>query len=199
MIDVPFCIEEQKEKDRLYIKEQFKGLIAKIEEMTNQKYNYEKLKEAVNEGNKQMKSWKKFLSFAKHKPSGITAFDTFVQMAPLVNFRGSKTATRYYEFLAKETEEQVEKGIFPVPTEKYRLLWDNIAPWHQLFKMSSRLKSLNANIVHATYTSCIGSIEGGFEHYEYTGEDPLEYLARLQNFSVCPYGHGGIPRYVLAK
>ena len=188
VIDVPFCIEEQMEKDRLYIKEQFEGLIAKIEDMTNQKYNYDKMKEAVNETNKEVTSWKKYLSLAKNRPSGITAFDTFVQMALFVNNRGTRVATRHYDLLAKETIQRVEEGIFPVPTEKYRLLWDNIAPWHQLFKMSSRLRKLNANIVHATYTSCIGSLEGGFTQYEYKGEDPLEYLARIQNFSVCPYG-----------
>ena len=52
----------------------------------------------------------------------------------------------HFRLLADETEEQMRKGIFPVPGERYRLLWDNIAPWHQLRKMSTRLAGLDANI-----------------------------------------------------
>jgi benzoyl-CoA reductase/2-hydroxyglutaryl-CoA dehydratase subunit BcrC/BadD/HgdB len=82
----------------------------------------------------------------------------------------------------------MENGIFPVPDERYRLLWDNIAPWHQLRKMSSRLAGLGANITTASYTYCIGSLEGDFDLYDDKGDDPFAYLARLQNFSVCPQG-----------
>jgi Benzoyl-CoA reductase/2-hydroxyglutaryl-CoA dehydratase subunit, BcrC/BadD/HgdB len=55
--------------------------------------------------------------------------------------------------------------------------------------MSSRLADLDANIIAASYTSCVGSIEGSYEFLqEYNDGDPLEALARVQNFSVCPYG-----------
>jgi len=55
--------------------------------------------------------------------------------------------------------------------------------------MSARLAGLDANIVAASYTSCVGSHEGSYELLQsYDGGDPLEALARAQNFSVCPYG-----------
>jgi benzoyl-CoA reductase/2-hydroxyglutaryl-CoA dehydratase subunit BcrC/BadD/HgdB len=53
--------------------------------------------------------------------------------------------------------------------------------------MSQRLAGLGANIVAATYTACMGTVEGG-QPIRYTGGDPLDHLARIQNFSVCPYG-----------
>jgi benzoyl-CoA reductase/2-hydroxyglutaryl-CoA dehydratase subunit BcrC/BadD/HgdB len=54
--------------------------------------------------------------------------------------------------------------------------------------MSARLAGLNANIIAASYTYCMGSLEGEFDLYAYDGGDPLAYLARTQNFSVCPHG-----------
>ena len=188
ILDVPFCYQPQQAKDTDYILEQFKAIIEKIEEMTGQKWNPALVQEAVQNTNLTHQYWKEYLAFAKHRPSGITAFDTFVQMAPYINFRGDPRVTEHYKLLIEETKDRVANGIFPVNPEKYRILWDNIAPWHQLHNMSERLKKLNANIVHATYTSCIGTIEGGFELYPYNGSDPLNYLARIQNLSVCPYG-----------
>ena len=45
-----------------------------------------------------------------------------------------------------------------------------------------------ANVVSATYTSCMGTVEGGFDRFPLRGENPLWDLARIQNFSVCPSG-----------
>lgn len=188
IIDVPFCYEPQKEKDRRYILSQFYDLIRTIEEMSGQKFDMDKAVEAVARTHAGICHWKKFLGFAKHRPSGITAFDSFVQMAPFLIMRGTQEFAAHYQLLAEETEERVENGIFPVPDEKYRLFWDNIAPWHQLRDMSTTLAARHANIVGATYTSCIGSVEGSFDMYEYDGKDLLEYLARTQNCYICPHG-----------
>lgn len=188
ILDIPFCYENQKKDDFDYIIAQFKDLVRTIEQLSGQKFDIEKVKEAVQRSGEAMREWKRFLGFAKNRPSGITAFDSFVQMAPLLTSRGTKQLADHYRMLADEVEEQVRQGVVPVPGEEYRLLWDNIAPWHQLRKMSTRLKSLNANIICASYTYCAGSLEGEYELYEPEGDDPFAYLARLQNFSVCPQG-----------
>ncbi|MDD5712818.1 MAG: 2-hydroxyacyl-CoA dehydratase family protein [Smithellaceae bacterium] len=188
-LDVPFCYGPRSEADTEYIVSQFQDLITTIEKLTGQKYNPEKTAEAVRLTNEASRHWKRFLSFAAQRPAGITAFDSFVHMAPYItSFRGTEEMVAHMRLLADETEELVKKGDYPVPNERYRLLWDNIAPWHQLRNMSERLSALDANVMYATYTSCIGTIEGGVDLYEYDGGDPLRYLARIQNFSVCPYG-----------
>ncbi|HQJ08006.1 MAG TPA: 2-hydroxyacyl-CoA dehydratase family protein [Deltaproteobacteria bacterium] len=188
LLDIPFCYENQSRADFEYIMAQFGGLIRTIEDLSGQKFDINKARESVKLSSRALKEWKRFLSFATHRPSGITAFDSFVQMAPILTSRGTEKLAEHYRLLADETEEQVKNGIFPVPGERYRLLWDNIAPWHQLRKMSSRLASLDANITSASYTYCIGALEGEYEPYEFDGKDPLQWLARLQNFSVCPHG-----------
>ena len=188
IVDVPFCYEPQQAKDRNYIMGQFRDLIRTIETLSGQKYDNDKVLAAVKNTSDGIRHWKRFLSFAEHRPSGITAFDSFVQMAPFLVARGTRQFADHYQLLAEETEDRVAQGNFPVPDEKYRLFWDNIAPWHQLRNMSGSLAALGANIVGATYTSCIGTVEGSFDLFEYNGGDPIEYCARTQNSYMCPHG-----------
>lgn len=188
IIDVPFCYGPQKEKDRAYIIHQFKDLVRTIEEMSGQRFDMDKALAAVSHTSEGVRHWKQFLSFAESRPSGITAFDSFIQMAPFLIARGTPQFVDHYKRLAEETKQRVADGKFPVPGEKYRLFWDNIAPWHQLRDMSDNLEALGANIVGATYTSCIGSVEGSFDAYPYDGGDPFEYCARTQNCYICPHG-----------
>ena len=188
-LDVPFCYAPQTERDLQYIVAQFHDLIALIERMTGQRFDLDRVREAVAYTNAANAHWKRFLSFAAHRPSGITAFDSFVHMAPYItSFRGTPRLVEHFKMLADETEALVSAGDFPVPAERARLLWDNIAPWHQLRKMSTRLAGLGANVIYASYTSCIGTTEGGVERHDFSDPDPLRDLARLQNSSVCPYG-----------
>jgi benzoyl-CoA reductase/2-hydroxyglutaryl-CoA dehydratase subunit BcrC/BadD/HgdB len=190
VIDVPFCYGPQQEKDRTYIIDQFRDLIRLVEQMTGQTFNQNKFNEAAIYTASGIMDWKRFMACARNRPSGLTVFDSFVQMAPLFTSRGTKELADHYKILADETEQIVKEGRFPVPNEKYRLMWDNIAPWHQLGKMSKRLAGLGANIVAAPYTSCIGSTEGTYDMLplEAGGEDPLWFMARTQNQSVCPQG-----------
>jgi benzoyl-CoA reductase/2-hydroxyglutaryl-CoA dehydratase subunit BcrC/BadD/HgdB len=96
--------------------------------------------------------------------------------------------TDHYKMLADETEAETAAGQYPVPGETYRLLWDNIAPWHQLRSMSNRLAELEANIVYSSYATSIGRIEDRLDFYAWDGSDPLKYLARIQNRGWCCYG-----------
>jgi len=188
IIDVPFCYGPQRAEDRRYIVSQFTDLIRVIENMSGQKHDMDKSRAAIERTSQGLAFWKEFLGFARHRPSGITAFDSFVQMAPFLVARGTPQFVDHYRLLAEETAQRVTDGVFPVPDEKFRLFWDNIAPWHQLRDMSAGLAALGANIVGATYTSCIGGLEGSFELFPYDGGDPLEYCARTQNCYVCPHG-----------
>ncbi|MFP4445082.1 MAG: 2-hydroxyacyl-CoA dehydratase subunit D [Desulfosudaceae bacterium] len=189
VLDVPFCYGPQTETDRDYILHQFRDLIRLVEELSGQRFDRDRFHEAARHTAAAMRDWKRFMACAAHRPSGITVFDSFVQMAPFLVARGTPQLAEHYRLLADETEDAVAKGIFPVPNEKYRLLWDNIAPWHQLRRMSTRLAEMGANIVAAPYTSCIGAVEGSYDLMPLDeAVDPLWYLARIQNHSVCPQG-----------
>jgi benzoyl-CoA reductase/2-hydroxyglutaryl-CoA dehydratase subunit BcrC/BadD/HgdB len=188
ILDVPFCYGPQQPLDLDYIVRQFKDLIRTIETLSGQTFDHDKAAQAVAHTHQALGHWKRFIGLAAHRPAPLTAFDTFVQMAPFLTLRGTSTLTEHYRLLADETTRRIQDQNFPVPDETYRLFWDSIAPWHQLRAMSTRLAGLKANIVAATYTSCIGSVEGDFAFYPYEGGDPLTYLARTQNSTICPHG-----------
>lgn len=188
VLDVPFAYSPQTEHELQYIVAQFRNIIEVIEKMTGKRWDADKVKEAVSFSREAYRLWKEFIMCSKNRPSGITAFDSFVQMAPILTDRGTPQLVEHYRLLVEETKSLIQSKEFPVFHERYRLLWDSIAPWHQLKKMSTRLAKLRANIIAASYTYCIGSIEGEFDLFEGEIEDPLRYLARMQNFSVCPMG-----------
>ncbi len=188
-LDIPFCYQPQQEKDRRYILDQFDSLIRLLEDMTGQTFDIEKTKRALRTNNKAVNYWGEFLHLAAHHPSANTAFDTFAQMAPLICMRGDSELPAHYRLLLEETQAQTSAGIFPVPNERHRLLWDSIAPWHQLRAMSTRLKELETNIVYSTYASSIGRLETGLEIVNWNEQDdPLWYMARSQNRGWCCYG-----------
>ncbi|MEW5735334.1 MAG: 2-hydroxyacyl-CoA dehydratase family protein [Thermodesulfobacteriota bacterium] len=187
VLDVPFCYEEQKARDLQYILDQFGELISAVEKLSGQRFDPAGVEKALSYTYEGVSYWKRFLEFARHRPSGITVFDSFVQMAPVLTLRGTPQFAEHYRLLYEETCDNVEHGEFPVPGERVRLLWDNIAPWHQLRKMSQRLAEQSVNIVAAPYTWCFGSKEGDFALYPYEG-DFLAYMARMQNNTVCPHG-----------
>lgn len=188
ILDIPFCYAPQKTGDHEYIVAQLKDLIQFIENLTGQPFDADRFHQAVHHTWNGIRHWKRFLSCAAHKPSPITAFDSFVHMAPFLTLRGTPELENHFSLLADEAEQKLAKADFPVPEEKYRLFWDNIAPWHQLRKMSSRLAGLNANIVGASYTSCMGTVEGSFDLYLWDGQDPFDYIARTMNAYMCPHG-----------
>lgn len=188
IMDIPFCYEPQQEKDREYIITQIKDLVRLVENLSGQSFEIDRFKKAAQHTYRGTIHWKRFLKTAEHRPSPVTAFDSFVHMAPFLVLRGLPALEEHYALLADEAEADLKTGKFPVPEETYRLFWDNIAPWHQLRKMSNRLKQLNVNIVGATYTSCVGAVEGLFDLYNWDERDPFDYFARMMNAYMCPHG-----------
>jgi benzoyl-CoA reductase/2-hydroxyglutaryl-CoA dehydratase subunit BcrC/BadD/HgdB len=188
IMDIPFCYESQRSRDLTYITRQMHDLIRLIETLSGQTFRPERFDEAVRHTWAGLREWKRFLKTAEHTPSPVTAFDSFVHMAPILTLRGTPVLKDHFALLADEAEARLSDGRYPVEGESYRLFWDNIAPWHQLSKMSRRLASLNANIVGASYTSCIGTVEGSFDLYEWDGRDAFGYIARTMNAYMCPHG-----------
>lgn len=188
IMDIPFCYEPQKPKDHAYIVQQMRDLIRLIEQLSGQTFHADRFAEAVHHTWSGFREWKRFLGLAEHRPSPVTAFDTFVHMAPVLTLRGKPVLKEHFTLLADEAQHRIDSGDFPVPQEKYRLFWDNIAPWHQLSKMSRRLADMGANIVGASYTSCMGTVEGSFDLHEWDENDPFDYIARTMNAYMCPHG-----------
>jgi benzoyl-CoA reductase/2-hydroxyglutaryl-CoA dehydratase subunit BcrC/BadD/HgdB len=95
---------------------------------------------------------------AKHRPSPISAFDTFIQMGPIVDLRGEESTIRYYKRLLSELEYRVKNRIGAIRNEKYRLLWDNLPVWFMLREISTTLAKYDTSIIAATFSYAWGEL-----------------------------------------
>jgi benzoyl-CoA reductase/2-hydroxyglutaryl-CoA dehydratase subunit BcrC/BadD/HgdB len=98
--------------------------------------------------------WRGIREMCRARPSPLNAPDLFLAMAPIVVLRGTLAAVRYYRKLEAEVQGRVARGEGALlQEERYRLLWDNIAIWHQLFRLFSLFSRAGACFVVDTYTN----------------------------------------------
>jgi benzoyl-CoA reductase/2-hydroxyglutaryl-CoA dehydratase subunit BcrC/BadD/HgdB len=81
-------------------------------------------------------------------------------MAPVVSMRGSDLIIDFYQALLDEVNSRVKEGIGAIRDEKIRLLWDNIPPWHSIFRFFNGLAKRGVVFPADTYTHAwSGAIE----------------------------------------
>jgi benzoyl-CoA reductase/2-hydroxyglutaryl-CoA dehydratase subunit BcrC/BadD/HgdB len=170
LLDTPFVHHQMSSESLVYVKRQFEELIEFLEQQTKKKFDREKLKEVVRYSGESAILWKEVLDQCAHRPSPMSCFDAFINMAPIVTLRGTKEVVNFYRDMKAELQERIAKGISAVPNEKYRLLWDNIPIWYKMRELSELFSSQGACLVADTYTSA-----WVFEGME--TPDPMEGLA----------------------
>jgi len=170
LLDTPFVHHQMTSESLVYVKRQFEELIEFIEQQTKKKFDREKLKEVVRYSGESAILWKEVLDQCAHRPSPMSCFDAFINMAPIVTLRGTKEVVNFYRDMKAELQERIAKGISAVPNEKYRLLWDNIPIWYKMRELGELFSSQGACLVADTYTSA-----WVFEGME--TPDPMEGLA----------------------
>ena len=89
ILDVPFCYEKQGSEDLNYIIAQFHDLIGTIEKLSGQRFDIDRVREAVSLSSDSSREWRRFLGFASHRPSGITAFRLFCPDGPDPDIQGN--------------------------------------------------------------------------------------------------------------
>jgi benzoyl-CoA reductase/2-hydroxyglutaryl-CoA dehydratase subunit BcrC/BadD/HgdB len=170
LLDTPFVHHKMTKESLNYVHRQFEELIEFIESQTRKKFDREKLKEVVRLSAESALLWKDVLDQCAHRPSPMTCFDAFINMAPIVTLRGTKEVVDFYRNMKMELQERVARGISAVPDEKFRLLWDNIPIWYKMRELGDLLSSVGACLVADTYTSAW--VFQGMDT-----QDPLEGLA----------------------
>jgi benzoyl-CoA reductase/2-hydroxyglutaryl-CoA dehydratase subunit BcrC/BadD/HgdB len=170
LLDTPFVHHKMPPESLEYVKRQFEELIEFIELQTKKKFDREKLKQVVRLSGESAILWKEVLDQCAHRPSPMSCFDAFINMAPIVTLRGTPEVVDFYKDMKVELQERISTGISAVANEKYRLLWDNIPIWYKMRELGDLLSSQGACLVADTYTSA-----WVFEGME--TPDPLEGLA----------------------
>ena len=169
ILDTPFVHDSFQPQMLAYVEEQLEELTRFVERTTGRRLRLERLEQIVHLANQTVELWGEIRALCKARPSPLNAPDLFVNMAPIVVLRGTRGAVRFYQHLKAEVEERVRKGVGAIPLERYRLLWDNIAIWHHLYRFYNYFVDYDACFVVDTYT-------GGWSQQVPVGE-PLEGLA----------------------
>jgi len=170
-VDTPFVHSEVHEHSVEYVVEQLEGFIPVLESLTGREFDDEKFEKTLYLSKDCVELWKEVLLFGAHKPSPLTCFDAFTQLAAIVSLRGTEEAITHYNAVKEELQERVEKGMGAVDDEQIRLLWDNIPIWYAMRKLSEIFEEYNACLVADTYTNAWASADID------TG-NPMESLAR---------------------
>ena len=170
-LDTPFIHHKLIPESIIYVRRQFEELIAFIEIQTGKKFDRHRLGEVVRYSGQAAILWKEVLDQCAHRPSPMSCFDAFINMAPIVTLRGTEEVVQFYRDMKEELEERIIQGMSAVPEEIFRLLWDNIPIWYKMRELSELFSSYGACLVADTYTSA-----WVFEGMDTS--DPLEGLAQ---------------------
>jgi len=175
VLDIPFQFSGDEEPHAVaYVKNQMKELGAWAEKLAEAKTGTSldegRLEEVMTLSKDTIDLWSEIRSLGVHTPSPISISDLFISMAPVVVMRGKQEALDFYTMMKREIEERISSSIAAVPGEKYRLLWDNIAIWADLFRFYRFFAEADACFVADTYT--------GAWSIPLSLDDPIEGLSR---------------------
>ncbi len=136
-----------------YVAAQLEELIAWVTHHTGHRLNARRFRRALQLSDEAVTLWRDIRELCQARPSPLNAPDLFLTMAPIVVLRGSQDAVTFYRKLKAEVEGRVARGEGAILEERYRLLWDNIAIWYQLFRLFSLFTAAGACFVVDTYTN----------------------------------------------
>ncbi|MFY9399540.1 MAG: 2-hydroxyacyl-CoA dehydratase [Desulfomonilia bacterium] len=153
IFDTPFCHVGFSEEAKRYVTRQLAEYIELLEKVCGRKFDYDKSMEVGRLSIQGQRLWQEVLDTAAHRPSPMTAFDSFFFLALIVTLRGTQKVVDFYTELLEEIRERVEQGVSAVENERYRLLWDNLPVWYRLKWLSDIFASHGACLVADTYTT----------------------------------------------
>jgi len=152
VLDTPFLHDQVSESCLSFVVAQMEDMVRWVERVTGRHLDMQRLRETVRLANETTVLWGEIRALCKARPSPLNAPDLFINMAPIVVLRGTRSALRFYRHLLAEVEQRVRHGVGAIAVEKRRLLWDNIAIWHHLYRFYNYFVDYGACFVVDTYT-----------------------------------------------
>ncbi len=164
------------------VKQLKEEVIPKMEKVSGNKYDEEKLKYHLRNSSKVEDLIIKIFDTTKNVPSPIDAYFAGVYyIGPINNgFRGSEEAINYYQELYNEILERVKMGLGPITPEgemekeRFRLVVEGPPNWTHFREFWKLFYDMGAVIVASSYTKVGGAYDLGFR---VDPEKPLESLA----------------------
>jgi benzoyl-CoA reductase/2-hydroxyglutaryl-CoA dehydratase subunit BcrC/BadD/HgdB len=134
-----------------YVAGQMEALVEPLEQVAEQKFDIDRLRETIAVSRQTTMLWKSVLETAASVPSPITFFDGTIQMGPAVVMRGLKEAVEYYQVLLAELKERVAAGVAAVAGERLRIYWEGMPIWGKLSALAGQFLALRTCVVASTY------------------------------------------------
>ncbi len=136
-----------------YIMVQLDEYMKFIENQVNKKFDEEKLTEVMQNSKRGIELWSEILVQGKKKPSPLNCADRFLLMAPIVSQRGTFEIIALYENALEEIKDRINQNLGAITVEeRYRLLFDNIPIWFNLYDFFNTLAEKGVVFPVDTYT-----------------------------------------------
>ncbi len=164
------------------VKQLKEEVIPKMEQVSGNKYDEEKLKSILRNSSKVEDYIIKIFDTTKNRPSPIDAYFAGVYYIGPINsgFRGTPEAVNYYAELYSEILTRVEKKLGPITPEgemeeeRFRLVVEGPPNWTHFREFWKLFYDMGAVIVASSYTKVGGVYDMGFR---VNPDKPLESLA----------------------
>ncbi|MGB2987442.1 MAG: 2-hydroxyacyl-CoA dehydratase family protein [Phycisphaerae bacterium] len=150
---------------------QIEALVGPLEEAGGDKFDVDRLREAVRLSRECSDLWKEVLETAAARPSPLTFFDSTIHMAPAVVMRGTQVAIDYYHELLPELKARIAESVAAVEGEQLRLYWEGMPIWGRLRDLATLFLELRACVVASTYAN-------SWIFTALDGDDPFRSMAR---------------------
>jgi benzoyl-CoA reductase/2-hydroxyglutaryl-CoA dehydratase subunit BcrC/BadD/HgdB len=139
-IDLPYPLFEKDTDHRAmwgyyhrYIVEEYRGLVAFLEEHTGKKMDYDRLEELVDLSDRTWDLIHETYEMRRAVPCPMGTGDAMNTMVPMSFMMATQEAYDFYLDLNRELKEKIERKEGVVEDEKYRLLWGGGLPsWFAL-------------------------------------------------------------------
>jgi len=186
LIDTPFVYHEEASPQSLeYVRRQIEEAIPVAEKVARKGLSAARLERVGQLSRQACQLWLEILERNRHEPAPITAFDQFVQMAPIVEMRGESFTVDLYAAMLQELDRRIAQGISAVRSERRRLLWDNLPIWYRLRYLAEQLAERGVAIVASTYTNAWAELAPLMDP-----GNPLESMVRAYTYPILNRGTG---------
>jgi len=134
-----------------FMVKELRELVAFLERLLNKKINWGKLDEIANDLIEINRIWYEINELRKASPCPMHSRDFWSSMnASLYPAGDPKVSLKLYKDMYQEVKDRVENKIGAVAEEKYRLLFAELPPWHDL-KIFDELAERGWNFVVETW------------------------------------------------
>ncbi len=185
VIDTPFVYAEASPHAVAYVKRQLEEAIPVAEQAAGKSLDATRLEEVTRLSKQATELWLEIIRRGRHRPSPLSVFDEFIQMAPIVEMRGEAFTVDFYAALLQELDERIAQGIGAVTNEKKRALWDNLPIWYELRFLAEHLAERGIALVVSTYTNAWGELAPLIDPVH-----PIESAARTYLHPILNRGTG---------